>query len=191
MNRKRAVLLGAALAVLAGCGRETTVPTGKDPLAGRQVDQVLFDLKHVMTNKGVRRADLHADTAYFRDSDTRVDLSGVRLEFFNETTGAVSGTLTSRTGEYDTRTGAMMARGDAVLKLQGPEGERIIESEELNYDVEADRVWSSLATVMREGGRTVRGTSFESNTSFTNVTVQSARASGVEAQDAVEGKIRF
>lgn len=190
MRTRHVALLVAALAGLPACEKETTVPTRSDPLAERRVDQVLYDLKHVMTNQGVRKANLHADTAYFRDSDTRVDMKGVRLEFFDEATGAVSGTLTSREGEYDTRSGAMMARGEAVLLLRGPEGERKIESEELNYDLDSDRVWSEKPTVMREGGKTVRGTSFESDTRFQNVTVQAAKVSGVEASDGSAG-VRF
>lgn len=190
MRAKHALLLMIGLAALPACQKDATVPTRKDPLAERQVDQVLYGLEHVMTNKGVRKADLHADTAYFRDADTRVDMKGVRLEFFNEATGAVSGTLTSREGEYETGTGAMRARGEAVLLLQGPEGERRIESEELNYDLQADRVWSDKPTVMREGGKTVRGTSFQSDTRFQDVTVHAAKVSGVESSGGGTG-VRF
>lgn len=190
MTRKRALHFLIAASLLAACGQEATVPTRKDTLAELRVDQVLYGTVHVMTNKGVRKANLHADTAYFRDTDSKVDLRGVRLEFFNEQTGAVSGTLTSKTGEYDMRTGSMLAKGSAVLRVQGSEGERAIESEELNYEVQSDRVWSTKPTVMREGGRTVRGTSFESDTRFRNVTVQSAKAAG-PAPGGGDGKIRF
>ena len=189
MRLKHAALLLAALALLPGCEAEPGVPTRSDPLAERRVDQVLYGLEHVMTNRGVRKANLHADTAYFRDTESQVDLKGVRLEFFNEATGAGSGTLTARTGEYDTLTGAMQARGDAVLVLRGPQGERKIESEELNYDLQADRVWSDKPTVMREGGRVVRGSRFESDTKFQNVTVHSAQATGPAPSGS--GEVRF
>ncbi|MDP9347933.1 MAG: LPS export ABC transporter periplasmic protein LptC [Gemmatimonadota bacterium] len=189
MTRKLTLLLGGAL-LLAGCREATTMPTRKDTLAELNVDQVLYGTLHVITRKGVRKANLHADTAYFKDVDSRVDLRGMRLEFFNEQTGAVSGTLSSRTGEYDMRTGAMIARGKAVLKVQGPEGERSVESEELHYDVQADRIWSGKPTVMREGGRTVHGASFESDTRFQNLTVQRAKVSG-PAPSGGDGKVRF
>jgi LPS export ABC transporter protein LptC len=189
MNRKLALLL-LTLPLLPACKEETTVPTRKDTLVELNVDQVLYNTLHVVTSKGIRKANLHADTAYVRDADSRVDLRGVRLEFFNEQTGAVSGTLTSRTANYDMRTGAMLARGNAVLTLQGPEGERKIESEELNYDVQSDRVWSEKPTVMREGGREMRGDSFESDTQFKNLTVQRAKVSGIKPSDE-GGQIRF
>ena len=98
-----------ALVLLAACGPETVVPTQQDRLAKLNVDQVIYGLEHVMTTGGVRKANLHGDTAYFKDADSRVDLKGVKLDFFNETTGATSGSLTSRTGKYDMRTGAMTA----------------------------------------------------------------------------------
>lgn len=185
MKTGKLTLLLLCTLLLAGCREEATMPTRKDTLAELNVDQVLYGTLHVITRKGVRKANLHADTAYFKDVDSRVDLRGMRLEFFNEQTGAVSGTLSSRTGEYDMRTGAMTARGKAVLKLEGAEGERTIESDELHYNVQDDRIWSSKPTVMREGGRTVRGTSFESDTKFQNVTVQNPRSSGVQTGEGI------
>lgn len=192
MKRIHLYLLLPVVALAAACAEETTVPTQKDTLADLHVDQVIYGLEHVMTNNGVRKANLHGDTAYFRDSDSRVDLKGVKLDFFNETTGAVSGTLTSRTGDYDMQSGAMTARGNAVLRVQGPSGERVIESEELHYDTQANRMWSDKPTVMRENGRTVRGNSFQSDTKFQNVTVQSAKVSGIKpAQSGPGGAIKF
>lgn len=193
MTRLLLCLLAPVVALAAACAEETTVPTQKDTLADLHVDQVIYGLEHVMTNNGVRKANLHGDTAYFRDSDSRVDLKGVKLDFFNETTGATSGTMTSRTGEYDMQSGAMTARGGAVLRLQGQSGERVIESDELHYDVQGNRVWSDKPTVMRENGRTVRGNSFQSDTKFQNVTVQNAKVSGLKpgSQGGTGGGIRF
>ena len=189
MKRKVIALL-VGVAALSACSEGPTMQTRKDKLAELHVDQVLYGLEHVMTTKGVRKAVLHADTALFRDNDSQVDIRGVRLEFYNETTGAGSGTLTSKTGEYDMKTGAMISRGNAVLKIQGPQGVRTIESQELNYDLQADRIWSEKATVMREGARVVRGSRFESDTRFQNVTVQNARASD-KAAGKGGGGIRF
>lgn len=177
------------LVLLAACGQETVVPTQQDRLARMNVDQVIYGLEHVMTTGGVRKANLHGDTAYFKDADSRVDLKGVKLDFFNETTGATSGSLTSRSGKYDMRTGAMTATGNAVLTIQGDKGPRTITSEELNYDVQGNRVWTDKAFVSKEAGREVQGTGFESDTKFQNVTVRNPRGSG-PAPGGGEG-IRF
>jgi LPS export ABC transporter protein LptC len=184
MPRIHRIVPLAAL-VLAACGQEATVPTQKDRLAELNVDMVIHGYRHAVTDEGVRKAVMQGDTAYFRDTDSKVDLRGVKLDFFNETTGATSGTLTSRTGEYDMRTGAMTARGNAVLTLQGAEGTRTISSEELHYDVQGDRIWSDKPTVMKEGAREVLGTSFESDAKFQNVRVQTPRSSGVEVDEGI------
>lgn len=190
MARLPVLLLVPALVLLAACQRETTVPTRQDRLAQMSVDGVMYNLRHVMTHEGVRKAHLQGDTAYFRDADSQVDLRGVTLDFFNETTGATAGTLTSKTGRYDMRSGAMTATGNAVLTLTGPEGTRVVTSEELNYDVQADRVWSDKPTVMKEDGREVRGASFQSDTKFQNLTVRSAQATG-PAPSGDGGEVRF
>ena len=179
-----------ALVLLAACGQETVVPTQQDRLAKMNVDQVIYGLEHVMTTGGVRKANLHGDTAYFKDADSRVDLKGVKLDFFNETTGATSGSLTSKTGKYDMRTGAMTATGNAVLTVQGAEGTRTVSSEELNYDVAGNRIWSDKPTVMKEGGREVRGASFESDAKFQNLTVRNAKGTGPGPSQG-GGQVRF
>ena len=179
MSRLLKAVSVPGLALLAACGQEAAYPTQQDQLAKMNVDQVIYGLDHVITNAGVRKANLHGDTAYFRDADSRVDLKGVKLDFYNETTGATSGTLTSKTGKYDMRTGAMTATGGAVLTLQGDKGPRVITSDELNYDVQGNRIWSTKPTVMTENGREVgRGSSFESDAKFQNLTVRNAVGSG-------------
>ncbi len=192
MPRLLRFLLVPGLVLLAACGKEAAVPTQQDRLAKLNVDQVIYGLEHVMTTGGVRKANLHGDTAYFKDADSRVDLKGVRLDFFNETTGAGSGSLTSRTGKYDMRTGAMTANGNAVLTIQGEKGPRVITSEELNYDVAGNRIWSSKPTVMKENGKEVgRGTSFESDAKFQNLTVRNAQGSGPAPTGSGGGPVRF
>jgi len=186
----RAFLVPGLLLALAACEKETVVPTQRDSLAKMNVDQVIYGLEHIMTTGGVRKANLHGDTAYFRDSDSRVDLKGVKLDFFNETTGATSGSLTSKTGKYDMRTGAMTATGNAVLTVQGPSGTRTVTSEELNYDVAGNRIWSDKPTVMKENGREVRGASFESDAKFQNLTVRNAQGTGPGPSQS-GGQVRF
>ncbi|HEV2734596.1 MAG TPA: hypothetical protein VGV85_07145, partial [Longimicrobiaceae bacterium] len=62
-------------------------------------------------------------------------------------------------------------------------------SEELNYDVAGNRIWSPRPTVMKENGREVgRGTSFESDAKFQNLTVRNAQGS---APTGAGGPVRF
>jgi LPS export ABC transporter protein LptC len=162
----------ALTGTLAACQPEATLPaqsTGDLP-----ADQIVYGLRHAMTQEGIRKAVLQSDSAYVVDDGRRFDLHSVNLEFFDET-GRRAGELTSIEGEYATATGLFVARGTVVLVTTGPQGNRRLETEELHYDPNADQIWSPVPFVMREGGQTSRGQSFRSDTQFRNFTIQGAR----------------
>lgn len=161
---------------LAACGTEATAPPATERSGNLQADQIMYDFQHNMTAAGVRKALLAGDSAYVREGNAQIDVMGVRLTFFAEN-GSKSGDLTSRTAEYDLRSGSMIARGNAVLNTLGGVG-RKVESEELHFDLKGDRIWSDKPTVMRQGASVVQGTSFRSDTKFQNVSVSSATSSG-------------
>lgn len=170
------LLLVAALAV-GGCGSESTTPSAVTDASDLPADQIVYALRHNMTKDGIRTGVLTSDTAYMYETGQNLDLRGVSLEFYGDT-GAPTGTLTSRTGEYELRTGSFVARGEVVLVTQGPNGSRRLETEELHYDVRGDRLWSDQPFVLVEGGRTTRGNSFRSDASFRNWEVAGARTEG-------------
>ena len=96
------------------CWGKTNAPYGPhDPLAD-SADQVMWTARLKLTDAGVNRAEVHSDTAYFFDENTRVEMRGVNTVFFTET-GAKNAVLTSRQGTYNSRTGSMQARGDAYV----------------------------------------------------------------------------
>lgn len=170
---------------MAACSGEATAPPATETAANLQADNILYEFKHNMTTDGVRKALLAGDSAYVRQNDSRVDVVGVRLTFFNDN-GTVSGDLSARTGEYDLRSGTMIARGDAVLNTVGTPSRRV-ESDELQFDLKGDRIWSDKATVMREGASVLRGSSFRSDTKFRNLTVGNATTTGPAPRGLVGG----
>jgi LPS export ABC transporter protein LptC len=172
--RLRSSFLLLALAATTGCQAETTTPAAS--IAELPADQIVYGLRHTMTQEGIRKAFLRGDSAYVRDEGRRFDLNGVNLEFFDEA-GRRGGDLTSLTGEYVTTSGVFIARGSVVLITQGPRGTRRLETEELHYDPTADRIWSPVPFVMREAGETSRGQSFNSDSEFRNFTIQGAQGS--------------
>jgi LPS export ABC transporter protein LptC len=138
-------------------------------------DQIMTDVVFRPTNGGIATALLHADTVYMYQDSSRYDLVGVDLEMYDET-GALSGTLTSKTGEYSTINQAMVGRGDVVLITQdAQDGERRIETEELHYDPSMRRIWSDVPTVMYTAQGPIRGSSFSADDGFNNVTVTQYR----------------
>ena len=85
------IAAGAALLGAAACGRS---PAGTAPgEIAADASQVTYDMNMKMTEEGVLKADLYADTATTPVGDTRTQLSNVRLTFFNP--GKAPGKLTS------------------------------------------------------------------------------------------------
>jgi len=97
----------------------------------------------------------------------------MRVIFYNED-GTERATVTADMGEMDENTDRMLARGSVVLLMH--EDGRRIETAELNYDPNQDRIWSDSATVQTlADGSVTRGTAFESDLDFTNVRITNPR----------------
>lgn len=172
--RIRPAFLAVALVAAAACQPDATTPAAS--IGELPADQIVYGLRHTMTQEGVRKAFLRGDSAYVRDEGRKFDLNGVSLDFFSES-GARAGELTSETGEYLTTSGIFIARGSVVLITEGAEGPRRLETEELHFDPNIDQLWSPVPFVMHERGETSRGESFRSDSQFRNFTIQGARGS--------------
>jgi len=173
----RSIFIAAALVGLLGCQDGATTPTSAEETPEMQADQIMYGVEHRMTSEGIRRAVMFGDTAYMQQGGGQIDVVGVRMVFYDEN-GRQTGNLTSGTGTFQTRGGSMVAEGDVVLRTEGDGTERILETQKLHFDVNGDRLWSDVDVTMREGGRTIRGTSFTSDGRFENVTIQRAATSG-------------
>lgn len=171
---------------LAACDGTASMPPAKANVDAADGDRT-YGLNLKMTDAGVLKADLLADTAYQRPNTTIIDIRKVRLTFY-DTEGKNPGTLTSKTGEYDTGTQIMVARGNVVLVTRNEKGQkRTIRSEELHYDQKGDRVWSTRETqVEEESGQRFNTDGFESDTRFTNMRGRGGKASGVQVNAGAE-----
>jgi len=169
---RTAALLGLALLALAGCTPSASGPVAGEEYTSMPADRVIDGIEHIMTAAGVRRAMLFADTAYMFDDSLHAELQGVRVTFFDDA-GADNAELTSLTGTLDGRTEAMTARGNVVLRLY--EGNRIIETEELHFDPERDRIWSDSATTLRQDGSVMHGDGFRSDSRLRNIEIVNPR----------------
>jgi LPS export ABC transporter protein LptC len=175
---RNAVLL-LALAAFAAC-KAPPAPTG--PVAeDADGSQRTYGMNLKLSEGGILKADVYGDTAFGRPGNPDVtEIKGVRLTFYDPE-GKKPGKLTSRTGEYDARTGIMIARGNVVLITQNDKGQqRTVRSEELHYDQRGDRVWSERETVVEENGQTLVSEGFTSDTRFTNIQGTRARTTGVK-----------
>lgn len=160
---------------LGACGGDPETALAPPELQEIQADHVVFDMEQLITTEGVREAKVLADTAFFFQDSSAVHLQGVHMTLYDEL-GRETAVVTSLRGRLDTRTNQMIGRGDVVLTVH--QGNRVVESPELYYDPDTQRIWSDSATVFREGNTVLRGTSFTSDVNFTDARVHNARGRG-------------
>ncbi|HXG97549.1 MAG TPA: hypothetical protein VNJ06_10630, partial [Gemmatimonadales bacterium] len=84
-----------ALVVAVSCKNGTPVTATQVVLDS--ADQVLLGMSHYVTELGVLRARVRADTAYFFSNTQRVELRNVHVTFY-DVAGNPTSTLTSREG---------------------------------------------------------------------------------------------
>ena len=163
---RRLLLAASGCLVLGACGKGNQTPIGPhNPLAD-SADQIMFGARLKLTDAGVNRAEVHADTAYFFDDNSRVEMSVVRTVFFNDN-GTKSADLTSKFGTDNSRTGYMDARGDAyVIAVDG----RTLRSPVLRYDQAKNELSSdTIFTATDSTGRRLDGIGFTSDPNMNNL----------------------
>ena len=166
----RRVLLFAlvAIASVAACTRDKSAIIPKVATTADSADQVMFKLRTILTDRGVQRAELLADTGYFFDENTRAELRIVSTTFFNGQ-GARDGVLTSRRGTYNTRANVMEARENVLIV--GTDGKRL-SSPMVRFEQFRNMIVSDSPFVLVEGERRLEGIGFESDPQMLNVKVR-------------------
>ena len=135
--------------------------------AADTADQVLIDMTHYVTNDGVVRARVRADTAYFYQNIQAVEMRNVHITFY-DTDGRETSTMTAREGTYHWGTGDMEGRGNCVVVGAG-DG-RTLKSEVMRYKQGPNQVSSDQPFIFDGPGRHITGQGFTSDPDFRNVT---------------------
>ncbi|HEU4565217.1 MAG TPA: LPS export ABC transporter periplasmic protein LptC [Gemmatimonadaceae bacterium] len=161
-----ALVVGTAAAAACSERKPPPVAVGRDML-GEQADQIMFNINTILTDRGMMRAQLQADTAYFFDDNSRVELRGVQTTFY-DATGKRSSVLTSREGTYNMRSQETEARKNVVVVSD--EGRRL-ETEQLRYNQVRDEISSDSAFVLTEPTRRLTGIGFVSDPNMRHVQV--------------------
>jgi len=175
----RAQALAAGL-LLAGC---TDGPSRMivDPyLEAMGADYLAFGLRHTGTREGVLDFRIEGDTALIF-TDSILFRGNVTFTTYHEGIGTEKAVVTSERGRLDMDTNEMLAEGNTVLLILA-DGRRI-ESPELRYLPDEDRIRSDSATVMYDGDAIIEGTSFTSDLNFERVVILNGRTRG--------GSLRF
>lgn len=163
------ILAALAALVLAatGCNEKKQPPLAKHSSLADSADQVMWGSKFNLTDKGLQRAEINADTSFFFNDNTRIELSHVNATFFTAS-GAKDAVLTSEQGTYSTRTGSMVARKNVVVVSE--DGRRLT-TQQLAYDQSRNEIASDSAFVLTEPDRRLEGIGFRSDPNLNNIRV--------------------
>jgi LPS export ABC transporter protein LptC len=165
--RRRATL--AALSAFSGFSAFSCEDTGVRPTTTVQApdsaDQVLEGFSHYVTNEGVLRSRVEADTAFFYEPTQITELHKVKVVFY-DVKGAESSTLTARRGTYRWQDGSMEATGNVVVV--SPDGRRLA-TEALRYENATNLIVTDKHFTFDRGTEHLEGNSFRSDPDFRNV----------------------
>ncbi len=163
-----APLLAAALVAACDKGPKGPPIGSTSRSVADSADQVVFGQRTMITDRGVLRAEILADTSFVFDENSRVDMRVVHGTFFSSV-GVKDALLTSVRAKYNVRDEGFEANGNVVVtSLDG----RRLTTEHLMFDQRSNKLSSEVAFVMTEpGGREMRGIGFDSDPDMNNVRV--------------------
>lgn len=180
MTRRLLASLACMISVGAGvaaCNSPKAPPVVQRSALADSADQVMFGARFNLTDKGLSRAELLSDTAYFFEDNTRVELRKVEVTFFTAS-GARDAYLTSKRGTYSSRLSMMIARGDVVVITE--EGRRLT-TPYLKYSEPDNEISSDSAFVLTEPGRRLAGVGFRSDPNMQNVQILKTKSGSTGA----------
>lgn len=160
---KPAIVTGTLVviaATAAACTKFEAPPVGARPDAlADSADQTMFKARFAITDRGLRRADIDSDTAYFFHQNTLMVLRPLRATFFSSN-GAKEGILQAREGRYDTRLGTLEAQGQVLIITLDS---KRVETPRCKFDQRLNLITSDTTFFMSEPGKEVRGIGFTSD----------------------------
>ncbi|HLB11043.1 MAG TPA: LPS export ABC transporter periplasmic protein LptC [Gemmatimonadaceae bacterium] len=168
MRRLVLALSVVTVAALGACQEGTKPPiSARNPLAD-SADQIMFGISTFITDKGLLKAQLQADTGYFFDGNSRIEMRNEKTTFFTNT-GERSAILTSKEGTYITARSTMEARKNVLVVTT--DGKRLT-TEQLHYNQGTNEISSDSSFVMTEPTRELRGIGFVSDPNLINIRVK-------------------
>lgn len=160
------------LALLAACRTSGITPPKATAADSTAPDQIMHGMVTYLVRNGVQTSKVEADTAYINQQTHYADLTGVRLTFFDSTTGRSISTITSATGRYDMQNQSLDARGNVVAVTNTG---KTLKTEHLVYDKIQNRIHSDTAFTVTGSTEHMSGTAFETDPDFKVVTVTHPR----------------
>jgi LPS export ABC transporter protein LptC len=157
--RRRGLALGVCIAVVTACSKPTKPPVVGEASAADSAEQVIFDGRSFLTDGGVKRGEMFADTIFVFNDQTKFVLRRVRATF-NTEAGLQNGTLRGDRGTYDLRLQVLEGFGNVVVT--STDGKKLT-SPHLKYLQIANTISSDSAFTLTDAGRVQRGIGFTSD----------------------------
>jgi len=161
-------------AVLLACGGGGAQPTATQAVLD-SADQVLLGMTHYVTETGLQRARVQADTAYFFSNTQTAELRKVHVTFY-DAHGAETSTLTAREGTYHWRTQDMEGRGNVVVVRNSDGG--TLHTETMRYSQSRNEVTSDVAFTFDSPTQHLKGIGFTADPDFRNVATKQLTGTG-------------
>ena len=175
----RLVWLVATIAVVALLGCDTTPepPVTHVPSVADSAEQVILGLSTILTNAGVERGTMTADTAFVFHDQTLFSLRHVVVDFRTET-GVPNGTMNADSGQYNMRTLVLEGWGHVVITTT--DGRRL-ETPQIRYNRASNMISSDTSFVLTTADHNVRrGIGFTADPDLNTIHVlRGASGSGV------------
>jgi LPS export ABC transporter protein LptC len=161
IRRAACVLVGLVALALSACQESQQAPVAHGATAADSADQVLYVAHFLLTNRGIKRGDLTADTAYVLDDQTRFDLRVAHVVFTTET-GASQGTMEANKGMYSTRTQVLEGWGNVIVKMTDG---RTLHSPHVVFNQILHTITSDTTFTITRGSDTAHGIGFSTTPS--------------------------
>jgi LPS export ABC transporter protein LptC len=165
--RSFTLLLSLGAADMLACTGQQQPPVVQEAFLPDSAEQMAFGVSFNLTDQGVMRAAVKADTLLQYRQGTWTELRQVTTTFFTET-GEKDAVLTAREGTHQVRIGTMEARGNVVVV--STDGRRL-ETEQLKYDPSRNEITSDSAFTLTEGNEVTKGVGFISDPEMTRIQV--------------------
>jgi LPS export ABC transporter protein LptC len=182
MMRAHRWVVAATLMLAVACRKQGSAPPVKRGSMADSAEQVMRGVRMLLTDHGVQRGEMFADTAYVFDDQTRFELRKIRATF-NTSTGTKDGVLSADRGQYNIREGKLEGFGNVVIVTT--EGKRLT-SPHMRYLRGVNEVSSDSAFTLVEPGRSVSGVGFRADPQLTRI--QILRNLGAQGSFTLPGK---
>ena len=169
MNRRgRTFVICLGMLVLAACDKKGSAPpVGAKASLADSAEQVLYNTHTLLTDNGVQRGDMVADTVFVFDDNTRFELRKVRL-IFTTATGVKDGTMSADRGRYSMRQQMLEGFGNVVVVTT--DGKRLT-SPHVKYMQGLNEVSSDTSFTLVRPGETLSGIGFKADPQLTHFNV--------------------